>query len=141
MTTQIKMEQAIKLNRETWARIKPSKIHGVGVFALAEIKRGQKLYLDMAPTVYTLRYADFSKLRPEVKQILLERFPQIVHGSTFVSPTERFQAFMNHSDGPNYDAFADVALRDILEGEEITEDYRLIPGWEKAFPWLVRDTI
>ena len=139
--SEVKKEQAMKLNRETWARLAPSPIHGVGVFALADLKKGQKLYLDQMPTLYNIRYADFGKLRPEVKQILLERWPQIVNGSKFISPDTRFQAYMNHSDDPNYDAFTDIATRDIAEGEEITEDYRLIPGHEIVHTWLTKDVV
>lgn len=43
---------------------------------------------------------------------------------------------MNHSDTPNVgpdfarDRYGvDVALRDIVAGEEITVDYRLVEGW------------
>ena len=129
----------MKLNRETWARLAPSKIHGVGVFALGDIKKGQKLYLDQMPALYNLRYADFNKLRPEVKQIILERWPQITQGSKFVSPTERFQAYLNHAptvDEINYDAFLDVAIKDIPAGTEILEDYTRIPNYDKVFPWL-----
>ena len=136
MITEIKMEQAMKLNRETWARLAPSKIHGVGVFAIAKIEKGQKLYLDQMPTVFDLRYANFGELRKEVKNILLERWPQIVTGSKFISPDTRYQAYMNHSEDPNYDAFTDIAIKDIEEGEEIVEDYRLIPGHEVVHPWL-----
>lgn len=126
----------MKLNRETWARIAPSTIHGVGVFAIADIDKGQKLYLDQLPNFYDLPYSNFGELRPEVRQILLERWPQIVTGSKFISPDTRYQAYMNHSDDPNYDAFVDVALRDIKVGEEIVEDYRQIPGHEVVHSFI-----
>lgn len=137
MTTQIKMEQAMTLNRGMWARLAPSKIHGVGVFAIADLKKDQKLYLDRIPTTFSLRYADFNKLRPEVAQILIERWPAIVEGSAFIYPDSLMQPYMNHSDTPNYDGVYDLALKDIAAGEEVTEDYRLIPGWKVAHPWLV----
>lgn len=141
MTSQIKQEQVTKLNREIWARIAPSKIHGVGVVALVDIQKDQKVYLDRIPTVYSLRYADFNKLRPDVAQILLERWPNIIHGSTFIYPDSLMQPYMNHSDTPNYDAKYDLALRDIAAGEEITEDYRLIPGHEVVHTWLTKSVV
>lgn len=136
MTTAIKQEQAMTLNRGMWTRLAPSKIHGVGVFTIADVKKDQKLYLDRIPTTFSLRYADFNKLRPEVAQILLERWPAIVEGSAFIFPDSLMQPYLNHSDDPNYDATHDLALRDIGENEEVTEDYRLIPGWKVAHPWL-----
>lgn len=131
-----KDEQAAKLNTYVKCRVAPSKIHGVGVFAIRDISKGQKIFADMVPEIFTLPYSSFGKLFPEVKQILLERFPRVMDGSAFIYPDTRLQAYMNHSDTPNYDAFNDILLTDVNEGEEITEDYRLIPGYKQVFPWL-----
>lgn len=129
-------EQVNRLNEIVKARIMPSKIHGVGVFALRDLKKGQKIYSDIVPSVFDLSYGNFNKLWPEVKQLILERFPQIINGSKFVWPTERLQGFMNHSDSPNYDALSDEVMRDVKKGEEITEDYKQIPNFDKVFPFL-----
>lgn len=129
-------EQIQKLNREVKVRIAPSDIHGVGVRAIFDIPKGSRLFADNMPSVYTLAYANFGKLFPEIKQILLERWPQIVNGSAFIYPDARIQAYMNHSDDPNYDAINDVLLRDVKGGEEITEDYRKIKGWKEVHSWL-----
>lgn len=130
-------KQIVELNNYVKTKIAPSKVHGVGVFALRDIPKGQKLYTDMAPRMYNLPYKEFRNLFPEVRKIILGRWPQIVNGSAFVFPDTRIQAFMNHSDTPNYDAVNDVALDDITEDTEITEDYRKIPGWEKIHTWLI----
>ena len=37
-------------------RIAPSPIHGVGVFAIKDIPKGTKLYLDIMPEIFTLPY-------------------------------------------------------------------------------------
>lgn len=116
--------------------IAPSPIHGVGVFALRDIPKGQKLYADMAPKIYNLPVKEFRNLFHPVKKYLIERWPQIANGSAFGYPDTRTQAFMNHSYTPNYDAVNDVMLEDVQEGQEITEDYRQIPGWEKVFVWI-----
>lgn len=133
----IKEQQIERLNERFKARIGPSPIHGVGVFAMRDVAKGQSLYSDATPEVYTLRYSDLNKLFPEIKQLLLERFPSIVMGSRFVYPTDRLQAYMNHSENPNYDAINDVALQDIKQGEEVTENYRLILGYQQVFKWLL----
>jgi len=129
-------KQIKELNTYVLTKIAPSSIHGVGVFALRDIKKGQILYADMLTKIYTLPYQEFHRLIPEVGDMILERFPQVINGSKFLYPDTRIQAFMNHSSTPNYDAIKDTALVDIEQGEEITEDYRKIEGWEKIFHFL-----
>lgn len=128
--------QIDELNTYVKTYIGPSKIHGVGVFALRDIPEGSKLFADMTPRLYDLPHKEFQNLLPEIAQYIIERFPTVVKGSLFGYPDTRVVAFMNHSDKPNYDAINDVVLRQIEKGEEITEDYRLIDGYQIAFPWL-----
>src|SRR3990167_2169855 len=122
----MKQDQINQLNSLVLTRISPSKIHAVGVFALRDLNKDQKLYADQIPIVFTLSYANFGKLFKEVKELLLERWPNIINGSRFVYPTERLQGLMNHNIEPNYDAIRDELLKDVKSGEEITHDYRLI---------------
>lgn len=134
-----KIKQAIKmLNDIACVKLAPSPIHGVGLFAMRDIPQGTTLYLDAIPNALDIPYKDFDKLLPEVRDIVLGQFPQIVNGSHFLYPTTRFLTYVNHSDTPNYDAKNDVTLVDIKAGEEITEDYRLIEGHEKVFEWLAK---
>ncbi len=134
--TENKLQQIEKLQSEMKTKLAPSKIHGVGVFAIRDISKGEKLYADAHPTVYTLTYTDTKKLSSEVRNILLGQWPNIINGSRFAYPTVRIQAYINHSDTPNYDAQNDAVLRDVKDGEEITENYRTIDNYEKIFPWL-----
>ena len=129
-------EQVNQLNQRVCVRIAPSPIHGVGIFAIRDLPVGTKLFSDHVPAVYDLPYALFDKLNPNVAQILLERFPQIVYGSKFVFPTDRIQAYINHSYEANYDPALDLTIKEIKEGEEVTEDYRQIKGYSQVFPWL-----
>lgn len=124
------------LNSIVKLRIAPSKIHGVGIFAIRDIAKGQKLYTEMFPQAYKIPYSSMNKLFPYVREILLERNPQIINGSHFLYPDTKMQAYINHSDTPNYDAINDVMLEDVKDGEEITEDYRKIENYEKIFTWL-----
>lgn len=101
--------------------IAPSKIHGVGVFTLRAIKKGEKMYLQEGP-----RWVDVKVLeeaRPEIKKLILARFPAITKGMPFMVNDVYFFSYMNHSDKPNYDKHNDTALRAIKKGEEVTEDY------------------
>lgn len=133
-------DQIDELNSRVKTYLAPSKIHGIGVFALRDVFKGQKLYADYTPTVYSLPYSHFSKLFPEVREYLIERWPRVVVGDRFAYPTDRVQAHMNHHEEPNYDAINDVVLKDIPKDTEILEDYTKIDGWQVAFPWLVKKT-
>ena len=130
-------EQIDNLNAMVKVKIAPSPIGGVGVFAIRDISKGQKLYCNFFPFQFSLPYSSFGKLFPEVRELLLERWPTITMGSKFFYPETCLQAYINHSQEPNYDCVNDIALKDIKVGEEVTEDYKLIPGWEVAYPWLV----
>lgn len=130
------MEQIKELNHYVRTKLAPSQIEGVGVFALRDVKKGEPLFTDMVTKLYNLPYSEFNKLRPEIAENLLQSFPLIIKGSAFAYPITRTQAFLNHSDEPNYDAIEDVVLRDIKAGEEVTEDYRKIEGWEDIFTFL-----
>lgn len=132
-----KIKEAIAmLNDIACVKLAPSPIHGVGLFAIRDIEKGKKLYLDAIPNALDIPYEMFDELLSEVKDIVLGQFPQIVNGSHFLYPATRFLTYVNHSEDANYDAKEDVTLRDIKKGEEITENYKLIEGYEKVFSWL-----
>lgn len=126
------------LNSAVVVRIAPSKIHGVGVVALRDLEKGKRLYLDNLPQVYQVPYAEFGKLFKEVRGLIVERWPRTTEGERFAYPDARYQAYINHSDTPNYDLETDMLTQDIKKGEEITEDYKKIVGWRVAFPFLTK---
>lgn len=133
-----KLKQAIDaLNDIAKIRLAASPLHGVGVFAMRDIKKGETLNADAIPMAFDIPHKDFKKLNPEVAALILERWPGVVAGSHFLYPDCKMVAYMNHSDTPNYDGKTDKALKKIKAGEELTEDYRTIEGWETVYPWLV----
>jgi len=102
--------------------IAPSKIHGVGVFALYAIKKGEKMYVNDGPI--WCNASDLNRSKPEIKRIIAQRFPTTAaYGQPFLINDVRLLSYMNHADKPNYDKFYDTALRAIKKGEEVTEDY------------------
>lgn len=132
-----KQEETIAiLNSLIKIRLSPSSIHGIGVFAMRDIPKGTKLYATMFPQGYKIPYSSLKKLFPEVRSLLLDRWPLLTQSSPFMWPDTLLQGYMNHSDTSNYDLETDLSSRDIKKDEEITEDYRKIPGHEKAYPWL-----
>lgn len=130
-------EQIDILNMTVKASLAPSDIHGVGVFAIRDILKGERLYVDSLAKVYTVPYSSLGKLFPEIKDIILERWPSIINGSKFIAPDARLLSFMNHGGKDcNYNQVDDTAKCDISSGDEITEDYTLMPNWQKIYPWL-----
>ena len=135
-------EQIAKLNTEAKATLARSEVHGIGVIAITRIPKGTRVYADKMPTVYDISYGSLGKLFSEVRKIILDRWPSIVNGSRFIYPDARLLSFMNHSSTPNYDPTTDTTLCDILEGQELFEDYRIMKNWEKVWPphkntWLI----
>jgi SET domain-containing protein len=130
-------EQINLLHEVVKLKLAPSAIHGVGVHALRDIKKGEKLYTDIIPHQLDLPYSKFKHLDKDIRDILLGHFPLIIEGSHFMYPVTKMSAYLNHSNTPNYDAKEDKALKDIKKGEEVTEDYRSIPNYEKIFPWII----
>lgn len=124
------------LNEAVRVKIGPSKVSGVGIFAMRDIPKGSKLYGDMFPTPFEVPFNSFKKLLPEVREYIVSRWPRVVQDGGFMWPDVLWQAYMNHSDDPNYDCVKDITIYDIKAGEEIFEDYRRIENWEKAYPWL-----
>lgn len=126
------MEEIINhLNETVKCKVGASNIAGVGVIALRDIKKGEKLSLytlgninEVKPFYYFTR-DDFNKLAPHVQKIILDRSLFDAHNTivAFIHPDYEalLTTFMNHADDPNSDS--EVALKDIKDGEEITFDY------------------
>ena len=112
------------LNNTVWATIKPSSLHGVGVFAIRDIKQGQRIHCD-GGTGEWIR-TDMDKLVPEVRKLIEQRWPIERDGEPFLCPNDDalLISFMNHSKkGANYNKFTDTAICDIPKDSEILEDY------------------
>ena len=112
------------LNGTVWATIAPSPVHGVGIFAIRDIKKGQVLSL-CGSSGQWIR-TDLSKVVPEVRKLIIQRWPIEKDGFPFLSPNDDavMTSFINHSDEANYDYKTDTALVDIKKGEEIFSDYK-----------------
>lgn len=120
------------LNTTVFAKLAPSPIQGIGVFAIRDIPKGIKI------SDYTLAERDnahfyvmpveqFELILPEIRELILDRMlfedkPMVA----FVSPNTdaQLRSFMNHSDDANTDGT--VTLRDIQKGEELTENFKAL---------------
>lgn len=99
-----------------------SKVQGIGVIALKNIKEGDKMWLGALDNEW-YGPTDCEGLNPDIKQYLIEHWAPIETGSDFVYPFDILTCYLNHSDKPNYDPLTDTALRNIKKGEEVFEDY------------------
>lgn len=126
------------LNNTVWATIKPSKIHGVGVFAIRDIPKDTQIWAKKHLNIKTLQTDSFKGLHQAILELIKQRWPLALNGDSFISPNDdvRLLSFMNHSDSPNYDPYTDKVLCDIMEGEEITEDYKIVPNYKEIYPFL-----
>ena len=133
-------EQILQLNTEVKCTIRLSSVHGIGVVALRDIQKGEKCYLlpKQERSWYTLTHSALNELRPEIKEIILERWASVINGSYFQSPNDEvwLPSFINHSNIPNYEQNTDSAMRDIKEGEEVVENYRVMDNAEEIYPFL-----
>lgn len=135
-------QQIQELNETVKCHIRPSSIHGIGVFALRDIKKGEKCFVIPEETRkwYSISYDRFNELRSEVSELILTRWPSIILGSLFISPNDMVWliTYMNHADLPNdnYDVDTDTAKRDIKAGEELFENYKNMRNYDKVYPWL-----
>lgn len=136
-----KQEQIYELNNEVRCKLGVSKVDGIGVIAIRDIRKGEKCFVSPfdhleTPRFYNISFGNLSKLLPKVKELVLQRWASVVNGSVFRSPNDDagLLFFVNHSTRPNYDVVSDTALRDIKDGEELFEDYRAMENWAKVRP-------
>lgn len=136
--------QCLELLQTVRCKLAPSSVHGIGVFTIRDIKKGEELYcsLKVPPRWYNISFANlkkyFNQTRPEILRLILDRWPIVVNGASFLSPNydSRLVSFINHSNEPNYNPITDTAIKDIPAGQEVFEDYRIMPNYKKAFPFL-----
>jgi len=112
-----------------YARIGPSRIHGVGAIAVRDIPRGTRVFRGEVEQVAWVRRSEVRRL-PRAVRALYEDFG-MVDGAWLGVPRNLNRLsvgwYVNHADAPNLAAGEDGrfrALRRIRAGEELTADYR-----------------
>lgn len=107
--------------------LKPSSIHGLGVFAMGRIKKGTAVYQHSSRLDLILNADRFNKLDPRDQALIMHYGGIDKRLGRYRLPYDDLR-FLNHSEKPNlaYDEATDqiIALRDIVSGEELTQDYR-----------------
>ncbi|TSC83043.1 MAG: hypothetical protein G01um101419_315 [Parcubacteria group bacterium Gr01-1014_19] len=112
-----------------YTRLMPSRISGVGVFAIKDIPADTNLFGDDDVKMISLEKSEFDGLDPETIK-LYDDFC-VIRGEKYICPRDFNDItvgwFINHSsENPNVRCDKNLVFhsnRDIKEGEELTVDY------------------
>jgi hypothetical protein len=110
--------------------LRPSAIHGIGVFLLEPVKAGQLLWRFDSRIDRIYSEADVASL-PASMQLYIETYSTWHEGLKLWILCGDNGRHFNHSDTPNTISHGigfgdDVALRDLPAGAELTSDYTTI---------------
>ena len=130
------------LNTTVKVKLASSPIHGVGVFAIKPIKKGERCFVRRmkgdTQIIFDLSWSALQEVDQEVRDIIVGRWPQVVNDSKFFyipNDDQRLNSFVNHG-VQNWNPFSDTALADLKAGEEILLDYKSVDNYLIAYPWL-----
>jgi len=120
-----------ELSQETYAALKPSAVHGIGVFAIRDIPKGcRTIFSRNVGEWVKLPIAEVEKL-PEHSRSLIETYC-LYDETDYYVPDYGFKVmdivnYLNHSSDPNIISVNDgeyfEALKDIPSGKELFVDY------------------
>ena len=128
----IKNEYINKLKNQIISEVRPSKIHGVGLFALKNIKKNTLMFkkLDRKDKKFSEKYLEKFLSETEIKYIdkmfdWHKDGPCLPKNINLIPIT----SFINHSDNPNiyYNKLDNswYSTQDINKDDEIFSDYKL----------------
>jgi SET domain-containing protein len=123
-------------------RLGVSRIHGVGLFALVDLAKGENPFPPSPRrSVVELTKEEVSQIPEPWRSQLLDLYVGAVVPSNYPAEVE-IAHYINHSYTPNIvspdGGFTLIAARDISAGEELTVDYRTYATAEQ-FPFLQQD--
>jgi len=118
------------IKNDIYCRLKPSKIHGVGVFAIKDIPKNTKLFLNFKDNVkYKISKKDLENLDDSVKDYLDDHMMSSPKYYLVVNNKDTFdhlKLYVNHSENPNTirDNEEYFTKKNIKNGEELLVTYR-----------------
>ena len=131
----MKKEALLKqLQSQTYVMIKPSPLHGIGVFAIRDIPKGTK-------NIFSEGFGDWIQVSKEEVEALPKHSRDLIENhclfddNNYFIPEYGFKLvdlviYLNHSDTPNVVSLNEgeqfEALIDIKEGQELLVDYGTI---------------
>ncbi len=128
-----------ELAASTYVMIKPSQLHGIGVFAIRDIPKGTK-------NIFSKGVGDWIKVSKEEVEALPQHSKDLIENHClfdedyYFIPDYGFKLvdlviYLNHSETPNVISLNDgeefEAIRDIASGEELLVDYGTIVECEE----------
>jgi len=123
-----------ELANTTYVMIKPSPLHGIGVFAIRAIPKGTK-------NIFSKGVGDWIKVSKEEIDALPQHAKDLIENHCLFDEDHYFipdygfklmdlVIYLNHSETPNVISLNDgeefEAIRDIANGEELLVDYGTI---------------
>ena len=120
-----------ELAASTYVMIKPSPLHGIGVFAIRDIPKGTK-------NIFSKGVGDWIKVSKEEVDALPQHSKDLIENHCLFDEDHYFipdygfklvdlVIYLNHSETPNVISLNDgeefEAIRDIAIGEELLVDY------------------
>lgn len=100
--------------------IKPSKVHGLGLFASRDIRKGERIIHGGPNWSFQKEWIEYTKTAKERSLNFHDKY-----------------CMVNHSEAPNIIRKGKnlnmIACVDIKEGEEILEDYNKLPDEQNPF--------
>ena len=127
-----------ELANSTYVMIKPSPLHGIGVFAIRDIPKGTS-------NIFSRGVGDWIKVSKEEVEALPQHSKDLIENhclfdeDSYFIPEYGFKLvdlviYLNHSETPNVISLNEgeqfEALVDIKEGEELLVDYGTIVACE-----------
>ncbi len=111
-----------------YTRLKPSRLHGVGVFAIKDIPKGTYIFEPDDDSLASVRAEETRSLEPALQQLYKDF--SVLQGDTYECPSSFNRLtpawYLNTSKDPNVAADLSLkfyAVRFIGAGEELTTDY------------------
>lgn len=132
MDTQNRKEEILKKLANTYCRLKPSLVEGVGVFAIRDIPENTNPFLGVKePEWQEFNVSELQHLDKEILK-MIDDFNVIEKDGTVLVPECALNGmdlsfFLNNSDSSNMkttdEGFTFVTSREIKKGEELTVAY------------------
>lgn len=125
-------QKIIELLKNTYCRLQPSKVSGVGVVAIKDIPANTELFKGQGNQQWhTFQINELEFLDKEVLKMIDDFFviekDQVVRIPEGALSGMDMSYYLNHSQNPNAktidEGFTFVSLREIKKGEEITVSY------------------
>lgn len=104
-------------------KIEPSKIHGYGLFATKDIKKGDEIWCGVKGFEKKINENYYYTLNNVQKKFVNVYFP---HHNEKLHIFCDYSIFLNHSDDPNVKNISTkkvIAIKDIKRGEELVGNY------------------